>query len=743
MARIQIEDLSPVESLSVEETEEIFGAGRKSFHPELQALQTREMMDAGIGQSLLPQGLGLAGPQSTLERRLAAPAPVMQVDYGQLSTVAATNDAPRGASLADPLEKFHRQYVGLKDLRKGDILLNTTKGLTSESIQFFGGSKFNHAAVYVGDGMLVEAVGGGVRLLHLKEFLQDDHIVRTMVVRNEYLYDSQLDSIASFAISKVGKPYNFGGLVPQLLKEKFMNLDQFHRDNYFCSQLVAAAYRAGDARIHHYSIDLSPGDLAARVGDGVYTAVGAIYDGGYHRSVREGRDVVNLDVTDRDLRPFLEDAYRERVGTDFRGLRVERLTVDSSGMVRAFFVVQVREVSKQYEIHINNRDGSPMDAWTSNLCRQIYEKHFGGRPDATTPPWIVERAVGQAVTNELNKAFAGKPMEGQKIDRFELVRTGSVQGHLFEVEVLVSLNNGGTQARLSVSVHDGGLGLRDFSCVRIEASGDHQFADPSLAQMKKALKFVPVDSATRLQVDTVRRTVLDELNKAFAGQHLDGKKIDRFMLGSVDGGHRYEYKARVEVWLNNGAAKATLVLTLRQGLYEGNCDLSCVSVTEQGDHRQFTDGTLAQLKDALKLLWVDASDVLGPITPQDVQFVQQKAEQLLQDKVLNQLDRSGRKSPGAIVIGSSASLWAEDQICITFQVKYNTTRYSTSLGDVPDRTSAIGTISLHFKAVWKGDQLVYEIILPSLNNLDKGPHVNWEEVGKKLQELCANHNIKA
>lgn len=743
MARIQIEDLSPVESLSAEEIEEIFGAGRKSFHPELQALQTREMMDAGIGQALLPLGPGLAGQQPTQERHVEAPpASVMQVDYGQLGTMAATDDAPRGASLADPLEKFHRQYVGLKDLRKGDILLNTTKGLTSESIQFFSGSKFNHAAVYVGDGMVVEAVGGGVRLLHLKEFLQDDHIVRTMVVRNEYLDDSQRDSIGSFAISKVGKPYNFVGLAPQLLKEKSMNLDQFHRDNYFCSQLVAAAYRSGDARIHHYSIDLSPGDLAARVGDGVYTAVGAVYDGGYHQSVREGRDVVNLDVTGRGHQPFLHDAYQERVGTDFRGLRVERLTVDSSGMVRAYLIVQVREVSKQYEIHINNRDGSQVDAWTSSLCRQIYDKHFGGSPDATTPSWVVERAVGHAVTNELNKAFAGKPLEGQKIDRFEFVRAEGTQGHLFEVEVCVSLNNG-TQARLRVSVHDGGLDQRDFSCVRIEASGDHPFTDQSLAQMKQALKFVPVESATRLQVDTVRRTVLDELNKTFAGQHLDGKKIDRFMLGSVDIGHRSEYKARVEVWLNNGAAKATLVFTFRQGFLEGKCDLYCVSVTEQGDHRQFTDGTLAQMKDVLKMLWVDASDILGPITPQDMQFVQKKAEQLLQDKVLNQLDRSGRKSPDAIVLGSSVSLWAEDQIRIDFQVKYNTTRYSTSLGDVPDRTSAVGTISLHFKAVWKGDQLVYEIILPSLHNLDKGPHVNWEEVGKKLQEFCANDNIKA
>ncbi len=156
MARIQIEDLSPVESLSAEETEDIFSAGRKSFHPELQALQTREMMDAGIGQSLLPQGLGLAGPQSTLERRLQRPRPPScRWTTGSSAPWRRPNDALAGAFAADPLEKFHRQYVGARATsRKGDILPNTTKGLDSESIQFFGGSKFNHAAVYVGDGMV-------------------------------------------------------------------------------------------------------------------------------------------------------------------------------------------------------------------------------------------------------------------------------------------------------------------------------------------------------------------------------------------------------------------------------------------------------------------------------------------------------------------------------------------------------------------------------------------------------------
>jgi hypothetical protein len=59
MTRIQFNDLPPFETLTPEAMEEIFGAGLRSFQPTIEALEAREMMDAGLGQALvapLPRG---------------------------------------------------------------------------------------------------------------------------------------------------------------------------------------------------------------------------------------------------------------------------------------------------------------------------------------------------------------------------------------------------------------------------------------------------------------------------------------------------------------------------------------------------------------------------------------------------------------------------------------------------------------------------------------------------------------
>jgi hypothetical protein len=744
MPRIRIEDLPTVDILAAEEEALIFGAGRRSFQPTVESLESREMMDAGLGRSLLPpleQGVG--GQPSTFERQLAAPqAPVIQVDYGQFGAREANAAAPRGAAApSDPLINFHRKYAGISDLRKGDILLNKTKGFISETIQNFSGAMYNHAAIYVGNGMIVEAVSTGVRLITLKQFLQDDHIVRTMVVRNANLDAARLDAIANFAISKVNLPYNLAGLLPQVLGFKDSNASQFHRKDYYCSQLAAAAHASVNASPDGVSLDLSPGELANKVGS-KFIAVGAVYDEGYHRSAREGRDCVNLDITG-EHQQFLHDSYRFRIGASFRGIQVDRLTVDSTGKVNALF--KVHESSRSYEVSFNNRHSRNLvDAWTSNLCRALYEKHFGSDRSqaAMTPTWVVERAVGIGVAKELNKRFAGNSLDGQKIDRFELVRTENLQSHLFEVEVRVWLNGSTAHANLRFSVVDSGLSQRDFSCGRLEAISGYQFTDQALGQLKTALKSVAVDSPTQLRAESVGRTIVNELNRSFAGQYLDGNRIDAFSRVIVEGSNRYEYKVRVNVTFNNGALTTTLEFTIHQGFFLDKCDIYCLNVVELGDAARFSGNNLAQMKDAVGMFWVNASDTADPITEQEMKLVQGKAEQMLQQQVLNELDRSGRLSPDAIVIGSTASLYAEDQIQITFRVKYNTTRFSTAIGDTPDKTSAEGAISFHLKAVWKNGEKVYEIIRPSLHNLEKGPHVSWQEVGRKLQEFCANHDIR-
>ncbi|HEY7428050.1 MAG TPA: hypothetical protein VH682_27700 [Gemmataceae bacterium] len=74
MARIKIEDLPVGENLTPEEEERLFGAGWRSFRPMLESLESREMMDAGLGYGLqlqLAQPTGGA-PQLALVRQLAS-----------------------------------------------------------------------------------------------------------------------------------------------------------------------------------------------------------------------------------------------------------------------------------------------------------------------------------------------------------------------------------------------------------------------------------------------------------------------------------------------------------------------------------------------------------------------------------------------------------------------------------------------------------------------------------------------
>jgi endo-1,4-beta-D-glucanase Y len=86
MARIRIEDLPPgvkltaeeLESLTPEEIARIFGAGHQPYRPELETLEAREMMDAGLGHALpvpVPPPGGGAAPAFAHVRQMTSAAP--------------------------------------------------------------------------------------------------------------------------------------------------------------------------------------------------------------------------------------------------------------------------------------------------------------------------------------------------------------------------------------------------------------------------------------------------------------------------------------------------------------------------------------------------------------------------------------------------------------------------------------------------------------------------------------------
>lgn len=182
------------------------------------------------------------------------------------------------------------RLMSAEDLLPGDILLSADQGIASAGIRLLTVSPVSHAAIYVGDGEVAEALGGGVRLRPMGRVLQEESVVA--VFRHPALDDARALSLSQFARAQVGKPYDYLGVmmhapfalqrracelpgVPRVLREACLSMlatfQLIHGgdDRFFCSQFVLESYRSAGlpltrARPHW----VSPEDiLHMRAGD--------------------------------------------------------------------------------------------------------------------------------------------------------------------------------------------------------------------------------------------------------------------------------------------------------------------------------------------------------------------------------------------------------------------------------------------------------------------------------------------
>ena len=86
--------------------------------------------------------------------------------------------------------------------------------------------KWTHAAIYVGDGWVVEALGVGVTKTHIIDFLLSKDEVA--VLSPKFGSEGQMAGAAKYALGKVGTPYDY----------------EFKGDNqaFYCSELVWSSY---------------------------------------------------------------------------------------------------------------------------------------------------------------------------------------------------------------------------------------------------------------------------------------------------------------------------------------------------------------------------------------------------------------------------------------------------------------------------------------------------------------------
>lgn len=175
------------------------------------------------------------------------------------------------------------RHITSAALQPGDIILSSTDGVTSLGIRLLTFSPVSHAALYLGDDDIAEAVGSGTRIRKISAFIADESTI--VAFRHPGVRAEHAQTMRNFAQAQTGKKYNVMGivlqapftlqrqycelpLVPALVRDACIRglaaiqLGVARNDRFFCSQFVLAAYQ--EAKLPLTTADpllVSPADL--------------------------------------------------------------------------------------------------------------------------------------------------------------------------------------------------------------------------------------------------------------------------------------------------------------------------------------------------------------------------------------------------------------------------------------------------------------------------------------------------
>ena len=185
--------------------------------------------------------------------------------------------------------------IAVEALAIGDLIVSTTREVPSWLIRVGARSPVSHASLYVGDGMVVEAIGEGVVLRPIETAVADASLA--VALRQPTLTPEQALRVRDYAGQQIGKPYNWVGVIRQagfqLDRLAFcsgksgdeytrcvqwvgkVNLGVADNDRFFCSELVLKAYEAAGVPLTttppHYN---DPGSVAELMQNGILAYVG-------------------------------------------------------------------------------------------------------------------------------------------------------------------------------------------------------------------------------------------------------------------------------------------------------------------------------------------------------------------------------------------------------------------------------------------------------------------------------------
>jgi len=152
--------------------------------------------------------------------------------------------------------------------KPGDFGVVKTSGIVGRLIRIGTASRWNHAFICVGEGIIVEANPTGVAISPSSKY---PHIAWN---QHDKLTAPVRDAIVELALKEVGKPYAFldiAALFFRIVGLRFIKPNVFWKklakqDSWFCSELVAHCYREAGLTLINKKDDLvTPGDLAERL----------------------------------------------------------------------------------------------------------------------------------------------------------------------------------------------------------------------------------------------------------------------------------------------------------------------------------------------------------------------------------------------------------------------------------------------------------------------------------------------
>jgi cell wall-associated NlpC family hydrolase len=134
------------------------------------------------------------------------------------------------------------QSIGETALQAADIIVSTTRAGTSGVIRVGTSSVVSHAALYIGNGEVIEAIGQGVVRHGLRSALSEDALA--VAYRAPAMTDAIATRIIAFASAQIGAAYS----VPGALRSAdpiICRITSPREATFFCSQLVIEAFRRG------------------------------------------------------------------------------------------------------------------------------------------------------------------------------------------------------------------------------------------------------------------------------------------------------------------------------------------------------------------------------------------------------------------------------------------------------------------------------------------------------------------